>query len=277
MIGKKYDFSLREPIKNIPKKALEAILYGIEDRITINSKSLGITREYSISFEGIVNFIEDQYKNTESIALRRWANKYMDEIICETCKGSRLKKESLCFKVNSKDINELVNMEITDLISWFKKLNPKLSDTQKFISEEIIKEIIKRLQFLSDVGLEYLTLNRSSKSLSGGESQRIRLASQIGSQLIGVLYILDEPSIGLHQRDNDRLIKSLEALRDIGNSVIVVEHDKEIITRADHIIDIGPLAGKEGGNIMFEGNLNSIKKSKSLTSDYLNNIKFFYF
>ena len=273
LIGKKYGFSLKEPIKNVPKKALEAILYGIEDRITINSKSLGIKREYNISFEGIVNFIENQYKNTESIALRRWANKYMDEIICETCKGSRLKKESLYFKVNAKDINELVNMEITDLISWFKKSNSKLSNTQKFISEEIIKELIKRLQFLSDVGLEYLTLNRPSRSLSGGESQRIRLASQIGSQLVGVLYILDEPSIGLHQRDNDRLIKSLEALRDMGNSVIVVEHDKEMIYRADHIIDIGPLAGKEGGNIMFEGNLNSIKKSKSLTSDYLNNVK----
>ena len=273
LIGKKYDFSLKDPIKNIPKRALEAILYGINDRISINSKSLGINREYNISFEGIVNFIEDQQKNTESIALRRWANKYMDIICCESCEGSRLKKESLYFKINEKDINQLVNMEISELIEWFKNLNSKLSDKQRFISDEIVKEIVKRVQFLLDVGLEYLTLNRSSKSLSGGESQRIRLASQIGSQLIGVLYILDEPSIGLHQRDNNRLIKSLEALRDIGNSVIVVEHDKEMITRADHIIDIGPFAGKDGGNIMFQGNLNSVKKSKSLTSDYINNIK----
>ena len=274
LIAKKFDFSLKEPIKNIPKEALNAILYGLDDVITINNKTLGVNRKYEITFEGIVNFIEEQYKNSESIALRRWANKYMDKIVCHSCKGSRLKKESLFFKLDNKTIDDLVNMEINELSSWFKKITPKLSNKQQIISEEIIKELTKRLQFLVDVGLEYLTLNRSSRSLSGGESQRIRLASQIGSQLIGVLYILDEPSIGLHQRDNDRLIKSLESLRDLGNSIIVVEHDKEMITRADHIIDIGPAAGKDGGKIIYEGTLDSIKKSQSLTSDYINNIRF---
>ena len=273
LIAKKFNFSLKEPIKNIPKEGLNAILYGLDDSLTIKSKTLGVDREYKISFEGIVNFIEDQYKNTESITLRRWAKKYMDEIICENCNGSRLKSESLCFKINTKDINELVNMEITELAKWFRRLDLNLSAKQKIISEEIIKELNTRLQFLLDVGLEYLTLNRSSKSLSGGESQRIRLASQIGSQLIGVLYILDEPSIGLHQRDNDRLIKSLESLRDIGNSIIVVEHDKEMITRSDHLIDLGPLAGKDGGNVIYEGDIKSIENNNSLTCDYINNIK----
>ena len=274
LIAKKFNFSLKDPIQTIPKEGLNAILYGLEDRITIKSKTLGVDREYSISFEGIVNFIEDQYKNTESIALRRWARKYMDEIICDKCNGSRLKSESLCFKINNKDINELVNMEISELAKWFKKLDTNLSSKQKIISEEIIKELNKRIKFLLDVGLEYLTLNRSSKSLSGGESQRIRLASQIGSQLIGVLYILDEPSIGLHQRDNDKLIKSLESLRDIGNSIIVVEHDKEMITRSDHLIDLGPLAGKDGGNVIYEGNIKSTKQNNSLTYNYINNIKY---
>jgi len=274
LIAKKFDFSLKEPIKNIPKEALNAILYGLNDVLIINNKTLGVNRKYEITFEGIVNFIEEQYKNSESIALRRWANKYMDKIVCHSCKGSRLKKESLFFKLDEKTIDDLVNMEINELSIWFKNITPKLSNKQQIISEEIIKELNKRLQFLVDVGLEYLTLNRSSRSLSGGESQRIRLASQIGSQLIGVLYILDEPSIGLHQRDNNRLIKSLESLRDLGNSIIVVEHDKEMITRADHIIDIGPAAGKEGGKIIYEGSLDSIKKSQSLTSDYINNIRF---
>ena len=274
LIAKKFNFSLKDPIKTIPKEALNAILYGLEDRIKIKSKTLGVDREYSISFEGIVNFIEDQYKNTESIALRRWAGKYMDEIICDKCNGSRLKSESMCFKINDKDINELVNMEISELAKLFNKLYSNLSSKQKIISEEIIKELNKRLKFLLDVGLEYLTLNRSSKSLSGGESQRIRLASQIGSQLIGVLYILDEPSIGLHQRDNDKLIKSLESLRDIGNSIIVVEHDKEMIIRSDHLIDLGPLAGKDGGNVIYEGNIKSTNQNNSLTYDYINNIKY---
>ena len=274
LIAKKFNFSLKDPIKDIPEEGLDAILYGLDDRITVTSKALGVDREYKISFEGIVNFIEEQFKNSESIALRRWAKKYMNEIICNDCKGSRLKPESLYFKINGKSINQLVNMEITELSNWFNGLNSRLTAKQKIISEEIIKELSKRLQFLLNVGLEYLMLNRSSKSLSGGESQRIRLASQIGSQLVGVLYILDEPSIGLHQRDNDRLIKSLESLRDVGNSIIVVEHDKEMITRADHLIDLGPLAGKNGGNVIYQGNINSTRKNNSLTCNYINNIKY---
>ena len=272
-IAHRYKFSLSDPYKTIPEEAKEMILFGGNEKFSVESKSLGVTRDYNIEFEGVANFIESQYKTTDSRSLKRWAKDYMDKISCEVCGGSRLKKESLYFKVNGKNISELANMDISELAEWFNDLHNHLSDKQLQIAEEIVKEIKARLQFLLDVGLNYLSLNRSSKSLSGGEAQRIRLATQIGSQLVGVLYILDEPSIGLHQRDNEKLINSLESLRDVGNSVIVVEHDKDMIERADYVIDIGPKAGKHGGEIISIGNPDELKSHSTLTADYLNGNK----
>ena len=271
LISKKFKFSLDDPIKKIPKKGMNAILYGLKDEIVVENKSIGVNIDYLISFEGISNFIVEQYQNNDSIRLKRWANNYFKEVLCDSCEGSRLKREALYFKIDDKNINEIVNLEIKDLGIWFKNLPSKLNDKQKIISEEIIKEISERIKFLDDVGLGYLTLNRSSKSLSGGESQRIRLASQIGSQLTGVLYILDEPSIGLHQSDNQKLINSLINLRDIGNSIIVVEHDRDMILNSDHIVDIGPFAGKHGGEIIFSGNKRELLNCDSLTAQYINN------
>jgi len=273
IIGQRFDFSLSDPINKIPKEALEMILYGGNEKFTLESKTLGVARNYSIDFEGIANFIESQYKNAESTSIKRWAKDYMDKVTCPKCNGSRLKKESLFFKVNDKNISELANFDISDLAIWFNELESHLTEKQHAIASEIIKEIKNRIQFLLDVGLNYLSLDRSSKSLSGGEAQRIRLATQIGSQLVGVLYILDEPSIGLHQRDNEKLINSLEALRDIGNSVIVVEHDKDMIVRADHVIDIGPKAGKHGGEIISQGTPAELMSHHTLTADYLNGTK----
>jgi len=273
LISKKFNFSLNDPIKKIPKKGMNAILYGLNDGLKVQNKSIGVNIDYVISFEGICNFISEQYHNNDSIRLKRWANNYFREVLCESCQGSRLKKEALHFKIDNKNINEIVNLEIKDLSKWFKKLPPKLSKKQKLISSEIIKEINERIRFLENVGLGYLTLNRTSKSLSGGESQRIRLASQIGSQLTGVLYILDEPSIGLHQSDNQKLIDSLIKLRDVGNSIIVVEHDRDMILKSDHIIDVGPFAGKQGGEIIFSGNKKQLLNCNSLTAEYINNTK----
>ena len=273
LIAQRFKFKLSDPISSIPKEAMDVILYGGKDDFSVNSKTLGVSRNYTINFEGIANFIESQYKNSDSRSIQRWAKNYMDNIQCPTCEGSRLKKESLYFKINSKNIAELSNMDILELSEWFKELPSHLSKNQNLISKEILKEISTRLQFLLDVGLDYLSLNRSSKSLSGGEAQRIRLATQIGSQLVGVLYILDEPSIGLHQRDNEKLIKSLIALKDVGNSVIVVEHDKDMIEQADHVIDIGPKAGKHGGKIISQGTPKAILNSGTITSDYLSGNK----
>jgi len=273
IIAQRYKFKLSDPYKSIPNEAKQMILYGGNDKFSVESKTLGITRNYKIDFEGVANFIENQYKTADSTSLKRWAKEYMDKVECDECNGSRLKKESLFFKINNKNIADLAHKDIIDLANWFQELDSNLSEKQLKISEEIIKEIKTRLQFLLDVGLNYLSLNRSSKSLSGGEAQRIRLATQIGSQLVGVLYILDEPSIGLHQRDNDKLINSLVSLRDIGNSVIVVEHDKEMIERADHVIDIGPEAGKHGGEIISEGSPDELKVHHTLTADYLNGTK----
>ena len=273
LISKKFNFSLDDPIKKIPKKGMNAILYGLNEGLKVQNKSIGVNIDYVISFEGICNFISEQYHNNDSIRLKRWANNYFREVLCETCQGSRLKKEALQFKIDNKNINEIVNLEIKDLSKWFKNLNTKLSKKQKVISSEIIKEINERIKFLENVGLGYLTLNRTSKSLSGGESQRIRLASQIGSQLTGVLYILDEPSIGLHQSDNQKLIDSLLKLRDIGNSIIVVEHDRDMILKSDYIIDVGPYAGEQGGDIIFSGNKKELLSCNSLTAQYINNTK----
>jgi excinuclease ABC subunit A len=231
---------------------------------------MGITKEYKIDFEGISNFIKNQFEQSESASIKRWAKEFMDENTCSECSGTRLRKEVLYFKINEKSIGDLVQMDIVELQQWFSDLPNHLSDKQITISFEILKEINARINFLLDVGLDYLCLNRSSKTLSGGEAQRIRLATQIGSQLVGVLYILDEPSIGLHQRDNERLIKSLESLRDIGNSVLVVEHDKDMIVRADHVIDIGPKAGKYGGQIISQGTPSELLKENTITAQYLN-------
>lgn len=270
LIAERFEFSLNDPIKAIPNKAMDMILYGGTEKFTRNSKSLGISRDYKIDFEGVATFIEATYKKNDSASLRRWAKEYMDKVTCPECNGSRLKKESLYFKVNEKNIAELAQKDISDLALWFQELEPELTPKQQKIAAEIIKEINVRLQFLLDVGLDYLSLNRGSKTLSGGEAQRIRLATQIGSQLVGVLYILDEPSIGLHQRDNAKLINSLVALRDLGNSIIVVEHDKDMIERADHVIDIGPEAGRHGGEIISEGTPDQIKKHNTITAQYLN-------
>ena len=273
LISKYFNFSLTDPIKKIPKEGIDFILNGGKESFTINSKELGVKREYSIDYMGIESFIKDQLTNTESKSLRRWALQFVDIHKCKSCEGSRLKTESRSFKINNKNIFDLAEMDLSELKIWFKDLNSKLSSKEFKISEEINKEILVRIQFLVDVGLEYLTLSRSTKSLSGGEAQRVRLATQVGSQLVGVLYILDEPSIGLHQKDNIKLIESLKKLRDSGNSVIVVEHDKEMILSSDHIIDLGPNAGINGGEIIYEGSPNQIKKIKTLTADYLNDIK----
>jgi len=273
LIAKRFDFELTDPIKDIPEEAMAMIMHGGQEKFTVENKTLGVSRNYKIEFEGVATFIQNTYDANDSTTLRRWAKTYMDDISCPECKGSRLRKESLYFKVNGKNIGELSAMDITELAVWFRDLPNHLSSKQLKIANEVIKEINARLQFLIDVGLTYLSIDRSSKSLSGGEAQRIRLATQIGSQLVGVLYILDEPSIGLHQRDNEKLINSLISLRDIGNSVIVVEHDKDMILKADHVIDIGPKAGKHGGEIISEGTPQELLTHHTLTADYLSGEK----
>ena len=268
-----YNFDLTTPIAKIPKKAMEIILKGSHEKFEIPSTVLGITRTYKIDFEGFEHYIESSYEEAATASIKRWASNYMDTYDCDSCKGSRLREEALYFKINKANIADLVAMDLHDLFNWISKLEKNLNKNEKKIATEIIKEIRVRLEFLLNVGLEYLQLNRSSKSLSGGEAQRIRLATQIGSQLVGVLYILDEPSIGLHQRDNDRLIHSLTALRDLGNSVLVVEHDKDMMLRADYLIDMGPFAGKNGGEIISKGTPEETLKQNTLTSQYLSGKK----
>lgn len=270
-IGRKYGFTLTTPIGEISDEAINVILYGSDEVFQSSKGTKGDdSSSFSLAFEGIINFITGQINENSSASLKKWAETFMQPAECPVCKGSRLKKESLNFKVDGKNISELANYDILQLKDWFDKIENRLSERQKKIAQEVLKEIRKRIQFLLDVGLDYLTLNRSSKSLSGGESQRIRLATQIGSQLVGVLYILDEPSIGLHQRDNVRLIESLKQLRDTGNSVIVVEHDRETIMAADYVIDLGPGAGVHGGQIVAQGTPGEIIASSSLTAQYLN-------
>lgn len=269
IIAQRYEFKLSDPFQDIPQQAKEVIFYGGKSTFEVASKTLGITRSYKIDFEGVANFIEQTFQANDSKSLKRWAKEYMDKVPCQSCNGSRLRQESLNFKIRDKNIAQLASMDIIELSDWFQELPKHLSETQMKIASEIIKEVQARLRFLLDVGLGYLSLNRSSKSLSGGEAQRIRLATQIGSQLVGVLYILDEPSIGLHQRDNERLIRSLIQLKDIGNSVIVVEHDKEMIEQANYVIDIGPAAGKHGGTIVSKGSPQEILTHDTLTASYL--------
>lgn len=272
-IGIKHGFTLTTPVKDIPDEAISTILYGSNESFQVKKEYLGITSTYTLNFEGVINFISNQYKENQSSEIKRWANNFMNRISCPECNGTRLKKESLFFKIDDTNIAELAGMDIMQLDNWFLNIEKKLSKSQQIIAHEIIREIRTRIHFLLDVGIDYLTLNRSSKSLSGGEAQRIRLATQIGSQLVGVLYILDEPSIGLHQRDNLRLIKALQELRDLGNSIIVVEHDKETILAADHVIDIGPGAGRHGGLIVAQGNPADMDKCDTLTCDYISGRK----
>ena len=273
LIAERFKFTLATPISKIPKDALDVILYGGNEKFNVVSKNAGVTRNYEIDFEGIISFISNQFKESNSTSIKRWAKEYMDEKVCSECNGSRLRKEALYFKIQGKNIADLVDMDIIQLAEWFKESKLKLTEKQQKIATEILKEIETRIQFLLNVGLDYLTLNRSSKTLSGGEAQRIRLATQIGSQLVGVLYILDEPSIGLHQRDNEKLIDSLQKLRDIGNSVLVVEHDKDMIEKADCIIDIGPRAGRHGGEIISNGTAKELLATNTLTASYLNGTK----
>jgi excinuclease ABC subunit A len=272
-LAKKNKFSLDTPVKNLSIKALNLILYGKENEIT--EEELQFDDEaidgnvYTGEFEGVVNQVKRWFATSTSEAIQRWAEGFMQLTTCKSCNGTRLKKESLWFKVDNKNIAELSNMDLVQLIKWFDGIENRLNDSQRIIAREIIKEIRERLQFLLDVGLTYLTLNRPTRTLSGGESQRIRLATQIGSQLQGITYVLDEPSIGLHQRDNHRLITALKNLRDIGNSVLVVEHDKDIMLAADHLIDVGPKAGYHGGRIMAQGDPQEVIQNNTLTALFL--------
>jgi len=270
IIGKKYNFNLNTPISEFTKSAINAILYGEDSTFTINLKNVGVSKTYKLQFNGIISFIKDQASSNYVRSIERWANNYMSKKDCPECKGSRLNKESMSFKVDNMRIHELSALDISSLAEWLSDIELKLDKNQKIIAKYIIKELQKRVQFILDVGLSYLTLDRKSRSLSGGEAQRIRLATQIGAQLTNVLYILDEPSIGLHQKDNQKLINSLKNLRDIGNSVIVVEHDKDMIKSSDFIVDLGPKAGILGGNVVAKGTLSEIMKNNNLTARYLN-------
>ena len=269
LIGKKYNFSLNTPFFKIPDDGIKAIMHGTQGTLKVKLESAGISKEYKIDFDGIVNFIHEQSKNLSVKSIQKWAHKYMSELDCEGCGGTRLNIQSSHFKVADKSIHEVSNMHISNFAKWVDSIEFSLDDNDLKIAQQIIKEIRKRLQFIIDVGLSYLSLSRKSKSLSGGEAQRIRLATQIGTQLTNVLYILDEPSIGLHQRDNLKLIESLKKLRDIGNSVIVVEHDKDMIKQADFIVDLGPGAGIHGGDIVSKGSYNDILEDNHITADFL--------
>ncbi len=268
-IGEKYDFTLDDPIRDISEDAMKVILNGSDEVFRVKESAFSSATSYSLSFEGIVSFIEKQREEAKSYSIQKWALGFTNKVTCPDCNGARLKKEALYFKVDSKNIQELSAMDVISLQKWFENVEERLNDKQNIIAKEVLKEIRSRIHFLLDVGLDYVSLNRPAKSLSGGEAQRIRLATQIGSQLVGVLYILDEPSIGLHQRDNQRLIKALQNLRDAGNSVIVVEHDKDMMEAADYVIDIGPHAGVNGGRIVANGSYQELLEYKSLTTSYL--------
>mgnify|MGYP000928671384 CR=1 FL=1 len=268
-LGEMFGFTLKTPIKDIPEDGLNAILFGTNERIHLKNSPLGVSMNYMMTYEGIIKYIDAQKDDNPSQKAQKWANQFVRESVCPECNGQRLKKESLYFRIDGKNISELARMDISELNEWFGNLENRLSDRQRKIAVEIVKEIRDRIKFLLDVGLKYLSLDRASRTLSGGESQRIRLATQIGSQLVNVLYILDEPSIGLHHRDNLRLINSLAQLRDTGNSVIVVEHDRDMMLNADYVIDIGPYAGVHGGHIVAAGTPDQVLNAGTLTSKYL--------
>lgn len=271
-IADRYDFSLKDPISEIPEEALDVILNGTDERVCVTNESLGASKMTCL-FEGVIHYIEMQQETDASATAQKWAGQFSRQVVCPVCHGARLNQEALHFRIANKNIADLANMDIAELIDWIEKVPEQMTKQQYTIAELILKEIKTRLQFMIDVGLEYLSLNRASATLSGGENQRIRLATQIGSQLVNVLYILDEPSIGLHQRDNVRLIESLKKLRDIGNSVIVVEHDKDMMIEADYVVDIGPFAGRKGGEVVFSGTPQEMVKTHTITADYLNGIK----
>lgn len=271
-ICEKYGVTIKTPIKDIPEEAINEIMFGTDEQLAVKPELLG-TSGYMMPFEGVAKYIEMQQDSEASATAQKWAEQFIKTDVCPECKGQRLNIEALHYLINGKNIAELAEMDIQQLYSWIEELPAHLSEKQSAIASEIVKEINSRLSFLLDVGLNYLSLNRSSTTLSGGESQRIRLATQIGSQLVNVLYILDEPSIGLHQRDNDRLIASLKKLRDAGNSVIVVEHDQDIMMESDFVVDLGPYAGRRGGQIVFAGTPQEMLKARTLTADYLNGHK----
>ena len=271
-ICEKYGNTLKTPIKDLAEEALDDILNGTDERLQIKNESLG-TSNYFLSFDGLIKYIEVQQQSDASSQAQKWAGQFVTTTVCPSCEGRRLNREALHYRIAGKNIAELAEMDISELYEWVNQVEYELSPQQRKIAVEILKEIRSRLHFLVDVGLDYLCLNRASATLSGGESQRIRLATQIGSQLVNVLYILDEPSIGLHQRDNTRLINSLKELRDMGNSVIVVEHDKEMMLAADYVVDLGPRAGRLGGNIVFAGTPEEMLKTNTLTAQYLNGEK----
>lgn len=266
-ICEKEGYSLKTPIKDLSEKALDEILNGTDEALV---NPAGIGRGYQPTYDGIVKYIEMQQNDEVSSKAQKWAGQFYTPTVCPVCHGARLNREALHYFIDGKNIDELANMELSDLKEWVDTVEQKLGKQQQVVAKEILKEIRSRLHFLNDVGLDYLSLSRSSMSLSGGESQRIRLATQIGSQLVNVLYILDEPSIGLHQRDNDRLIHSLKELRDLGNTVVVVEHDKDMMLESDYVIDIGPKAGRKGGKVVFAGTPGEMLKSGTLTAGYLN-------
>ena len=269
-ILKKYDCTLKTPVKDIPKEAMDEVLYGSLDKLKISKELVHTTSDYFVSFDGIIKYLSTVMENDDSSAGKKWADQFIAEAPCPECHGQRLNREALSYKIWDKNIAELASMDITELKEWTDDVEEHMDEKQKRIASEIVKEIRKRINFLLEVGLDYLSLNRQSVTLSGGESQRIRLATQIGSQLVNVLYILDEPSIGLHQRDNERLINSLKELRDMGNTVIVVEHDEDMMRAADWIVDIGPKAGRKGGEVVFQGKPSDMLKTHTLTAQYLN-------
>ena len=269
-ILKKYDCDVKTPIQDIPDEAIQEVLYGSLENVRIDKELVHTSSDYFISFDGIIKYLRNVMDNDDSAAGQKWADQFLAECVCPECHGQRLNREALSYKIWDKNIAELASMDITELREWLDHVEDHLNNQQQQIAKEIIKEIRTRLDFLLEVGLDYLALNRQSASLSGGESQRIRLATQIGSQLVNVLYILDEPSIGLHQRDNERLIRSLKELRDLGNTVIVVEHDQDMMLNADYIVDIGPRAGRKGGEVVFQGTPQEMLKTDTITAQYLN-------
>lgn len=270
-LGEKHGFTLNTPVKEILEEGLQEVLFGTNERIQLKNTPLGTSMNYMMSYDGVIKYIDSQREDNPSKTAQKWANQFVKTTECPECNGNRLKKESLHFKIDGKNISELAQLDLNELGVWFDGLEDRITERQRLIGTEVIKEIRDRLGFMLGVGLNYLALDRTAQSLSGGESQRIRLATQIGSQLVNVLYILDEPSIGLHHRDNIKLINALEQLRDSGNSVIVVEHDKETMMHADYLIDMGPFAGRHGGEVVAAGKPAEVLKSNTLTADYLNN------
>ena len=271
-ICEKYGCDINTPLSELPEEALDDIMNGTDERLNIKTETLS-TNNYFLTYDGLVKYIELQQDESAGSKAQKWAGQFYSRCVCPECGGARLNKEALHFFINGKNIAQLASMDISELRDWLGDLHNHMEPKKWKIADEIVKEILSRLNFMLDVGLDYVSLNRSSASLSGGESQRIRLATQIGSQLVNVLYILDEPSIGLHQRDSERLIASLKKLRDEGNTVIVVEHDKDMMLNADYIVDIGPKAGRRGGNVVFAGTPKQMLKESTLTADYLSGLK----